>query len=453
MIRRTSVIGLGKLGASMAAAMASRGIEVVGADCRSESVNAVNAGQAPVQETDLQRYISENKTRLRATTSTRDAVHDSDISFVIVPTPSEKSGAFSTKYAEKAFAEIGSALRDKNDYHVVALTSTVLPGATRSRLLPILEASSGKTCGKDFGLCYSPEFIALGSVIQDFLNPDFTLVGEYDERSGEVLEECYSAVMQNEPPCARMSIENAELAKIAINTYVTTKISFANMLADFCERIPNGDVDVVSNALGMDRRIGRRYLTGALGYGGPCFPRDNVALTYLAEKLGVDASIPQATDRVNRSLSTKMVEEIRPFLKDARAVTVLGLAYKPDSHVIEESHGIMLCKALHATGLKVSAWDDLAREEARRQLPADIHVLDDLQDAVRDADVVLITMPDRKFLPAVNLLGSHGGSVVVIDFWRAFASELQSRDCVRYVPYGRNVDPDAAASRMKSLWT
>lgn len=449
---RTSVIGLGKLGASMAAAMASRGIEVVGADCNSASVDAINTGLAPVQETDLQNYISENRARLRATVSTREAVHDSDISFVIVPTPSQENGAFSTRYAEKAFAEIGAALSDKDSYHLVALTSTVLPGVTRSVLLPILEQTSGKSCGKDFGLCYSPEFIALGSVIHDFLNPDFTLVGEYDSRSGDVLEACYRAVMENDPVCARMSIENAELAKIAVNTYVTTKITFANMLADLCERIPNGDVDVVSHALGMDRRIGRRYLTGALGYGGPCFPRDNVALTYLANQLGVDASIPQATDRVNRALSSKMVEEIEPILKDVRSAAVLGLAYKPDSHVIEESHGINLCKALHDRGLAVSAWDDLAREEARKQLPPDIRIPDDLGDAVQDADIVFITIPDRKFQPAIDLLGSHGHSVVAIDFWRKFANDLESRDCVRYVPYGRNVDPDAAALRMKTLW-
>jgi UDPglucose 6-dehydrogenase len=130
----------------------------------------------------------------------------------------------------------------------VVLTSTVLPGSTRYGRLPILERESGKVCGRDFGLCYSPEFIALGSVIHDFLNPDFVLIGEFDESCGSQLEACYARIMENNPPCQRMSIENAELTKIAVNTFVTTKITFANMLADLCERIPGGDIDVVTNA-------------------------------------------------------------------------------------------------------------------------------------------------------------------------------------------------------------
>src|SRR5207237_3507019 len=138
----------------------------------------------------------------------------------------------------RAFESIGAALRDKDAYHLVVLTSTVLPGTTRQALLPVLERASGKRAGRDFGLCYSPEFIALGSVIRDFLNPDFTLIGEIDARSGSVLEQAYASIMRNHPPCKRMSLENAELAKISVNTFVTMKISFANMLADLCERIP-----------------------------------------------------------------------------------------------------------------------------------------------------------------------------------------------------------------------
>src|SRR6266542_3383066 len=163
---RYSIVGLGKLGSSMAAAIASRGFAVV-----------------------------------------------------VVPTPSDERGAYLLQYAQWAFREIGRALSTKESYHLVVLTSTVLPGATRFGLLPILEQESGKRAGRDFGLCYSPEFIALGSVIRDFLNPDFTLIGELDERSGSVLETAYSAILANSPACKRMSIENAELAKIAVNTF------------------------------------------------------------------------------------------------------------------------------------------------------------------------------------------------------------------------------------------
>ncbi len=213
MLNKVSVIGLGKLGASMAAAFASRGLDVIGVDVNQSTIDAVNQGQAPVQETNLGDLIAANKERIRATASHEDAVLNSDISFVIVPTPSDDRGSFSLQYAEWAFKEIGKAIGKKGSYHNVVLTSTVLPGATRQALLPILEKESGKKAGKDFGLCYSPEFIALGSIINDFLNPDFTLIGELDERSGQQLEDVYKSVMTNGAPAARMSLENAELTK------------------------------------------------------------------------------------------------------------------------------------------------------------------------------------------------------------------------------------------------
>ncbi len=208
-----SVIGLGKLGASMAASIASRGFSVIGVDINQHSVDMLNAGQAPVQETNLARYVSENMERLRATTDHTDAIVNSNISFVIVPTPSDSRGAFSLRYAVHAFREIGRALKQKEGYQLIVMTSTVLPGSTRHGLLPMLERESGKVCGRDFGLCYSPEFIALGSVIRDFLNPDFNLIGEFDARSGEMLEACYAQIMLNHPPARRMTLENAELTK------------------------------------------------------------------------------------------------------------------------------------------------------------------------------------------------------------------------------------------------
>src|SRR5215471_485833 len=176
---KISIVGLGKLGASMAAAFASKGHSVVGVDVNHSAVDAVNAGRAPVQETGLEELIVGNRERLRATLSHEDAILSSDLTFVIVPTPSDDRGAFSLQYAAFAFREIGKALAKKTSRHTVVLTSTVLPRATRHGLLPVLERHSGKKGGSDFGLCYSPEFIALGSVIRDFLNPDFLLIGEF----------------------------------------------------------------------------------------------------------------------------------------------------------------------------------------------------------------------------------------------------------------------------------
>jgi UDPglucose 6-dehydrogenase len=450
---RYSIVGLGKLGASMAAAIASRGFDVVGVDVNSRAVELLNSGHAPVQETGLEEMISANRPRLKATLSHEEAIMNSDVTFVVVPTPSDERGAFSLQYAAWAFREIGRALAKKQAYHNIVLTSTVLPGSTRYGLLPILEQESAKTCGRAFGICYGPEFIALGSVIRDFLNPDFTLIGEFDERSGAQLESCYAEILPSKTPCRRMTLENAELVKIAVNTYVTTKITFANMMADLCERIPGGNIDDVSEALGLDQRIGRKYLTGAVGYGGPCFPRDNVALSFIARVLGTCADLAETTNQVNRAMAAKLVERLRPSVREGTTVAILGLAYKPFSHIVEESQGIYLARALSQAGGRVIAYDPLAGEMARNELYGQVVILDSLHDCLAQAQVVLVTTPDPIFcrLTAADFVAKRS-KVTVVDFWRILDKELSGRPGIEYIPIGRSVDDSANAARLMELW-
>jgi nucleotide sugar dehydrogenase len=448
-----SIVGLGKLGASMAAAMADRDFQVIGVDVSKAAVDKLNAGEAPVQETNLQDYIDRNKSRLSATLSHRDAVMQSAITFVIVPTPSDKNGAFSIKYAATAFQAIGKALREKEGYHTVVLTSTVLPGSTRYGLLSILERESGKTCGKDFGLCYSPEFIALGSVIHDFLNPDFLLVGEFDKRSGDALEAYYEKIMENHPPCRRMSIENAELAKISLNSYVTMKITFANILTELCEKIPGGDIDAVSDAIGLDKRIGRKYLTGGMGFGGPCFPRDNVAVSYLARTLGVKNEIAEATDRFNRTLPERFADKLVKLIKPGSTVAVLGLSYKPFSCVVEESQGVFLAQALSRNNYTVIGYDPLANENAKHVLKDDIEIRDSARECLECADAVLITTQDPAFT-ALKLNDFKNGKkdVLVVDFWRILGRELSGQPGIRYVPVGHGDLTESTARTLETMW-
>lgn len=447
-----SIVGLGKLGASMAAAIASRGFHVIGVDVSQRAVDALNAGRAPVQETNLAELISANRERLHGTLNHTEAILGSDVTFVIVPTPSDERGAFSLQYAAWAFRAIGRALAEKDGYHTVVLTSTVLPGATRHGLLPILEKESGKKCGPDFGLCYSPEFIALGSVIHDFLHPDFTLVGEFDDRCGKQLEQVYAEIMPEGPPCLRMSLENAELTKISVNTFVTTKITFANMLADLCERIPGGDVDVVTNALGFDQRIGHKYLKGGLGYGGPCFPRDNVALGFIARELGSRAGLAETTDQTNHALPAAVASKVLSLVPKGATIAILGLAYKPFSHVIEESQGMMLARRLADAGARVIAYDPLAAEGAKTELADHALVLDSLEDCLAEADCVLITTPDPMF-KALNAASFGEKQVTVVDFWRILDRELTGKSNIQYVPFGRSTADESNSARLQELWS
>jgi UDPglucose 6-dehydrogenase len=454
MTNRVSIIGLGKLGASMAAAFALRGFDVVGVDVNQRSVDAVNEGRAPVQETDLDRTIAENRERIRATLSHEYAILNSDISFVIVPTPSDERGAFSLQYAEWAFNEIGKALAKKKEYHNIVLTSTVLPGSMRQALIPTLERESGKRVGKDFGVCYSPEFIALGSIIRDFLNPDFTLIGEYDERSGSELEEIYSRVVMNRAPSVRMSLENAELTKISINTFVTTKIAFANMLASICEKLPGGDIDVVANALGMDKRIGRKYLTGAIGYGGPCFPRDNVALSFFADALGEKAELAKTTDVMNRSIAETVSHRLEKLLRKGSTVAILGLSYKPFSHVLDESQGVYIAKQLSMSGFRVVGFDPMSEQMELGEIRRHIVVLNSIKECLEQAEAVLITTPDPTFkeLTAKDFK-NQWAKVLVIDFWRILRTELVDTPEIRYIGVGLGQDDTANTQRLRHLWS
>lgn len=452
MITNYSIVGMGKLGASMAAAIASRGFNVIGVDVSQRAVDAVNAGNAPVQETNLEGLIAANKERLHATLNHTEAVLNSDLTFVIVPTPSDDRGAFTLQYASWAFRAIGRGLAEKAGYHIVVLTSTVLPGSTRHGLLPILEKVSGKKCGPDFGLCYSPEFIALGSVIHDFLHPDFTLVGEFDERCGSQLESCYSHILPNHPPCVRMNLENAELTKIAVNAFVTTKITYANMLADLCERIPGGNIDVVTNALGFDRRIGHKYLTGGLGYGGPCFPRDNVAIGFIARELGARAGLAEITDQTNRAMPDTIARRVLSLIPKGATVAVLGLAYKPFSHIIEESQGVMVAKMLSGAGVRVIAYDPLTADGARSDLAYHALVFDSVDECLAQADCVLITTPDPVF-KALKAERFGTKPVTVVDFWRILDRELTGKTNIRYIPIGRSTDDETNSARLRKLWT
>src|SRR5262249_2550704 len=212
MTRRFSVIGLGRLGAGMAAA-------VTGVDVNRAAVDALNAGRARAKETALQDLIAPHRARLRATMSCDEAIRESELTFVVVPTPGHERGALSLRHVAAAFRDIGAALIAKNGWHTVVLTSNVLPGATRHALVPVLERHSRRTAGADVGVCYSPVFVALGSVIRDFLNPDFLLVGELGRRSGDHLAACYGDIIGRSTPqvtMKRMTLENAELAKMSV---------------------------------------------------------------------------------------------------------------------------------------------------------------------------------------------------------------------------------------------
>jgi UDPglucose 6-dehydrogenase len=435
-MKHISVIGLGKLGSPMAAAIAARGFHVTGVDLNPQKVDCLKRGVAPVKEPGLTELILEAGSNLAATTNTAEAVHESEVTFVVVATPSEESGGFSLQYALPTCEAIGRSIATKKDYHLVVLTSTVMPGSTGGAVKDALERASGKKCGKDFGLCYSPEFIALGTVIRDFYNPDFLLIGESDARAGDALAELYKAICKNSPPMARMNFINAEITKLAVNTYITTKISYANMLARLCEKLAGADVNVVTDALGLDTRIGAKYLKGAVSYGGPCFPRDNRALAALAAKVGASSGLAEATDRFNRAQIKSLAEIVKSERSGDEAIGILGLTYKPNTDVVEEAFGLLLAQELTAAKLPVVVFDPLADVERAASACKGARFAKSAEECIAGAGVVVVATPWQEFgkVPAQQW-SRTGAPRVVIDCWRSHGN-LAAQDGVRYVRLG-----------------
>ncbi len=434
---RLSIVGLGKLGSPLAAVFASKGHDVIGMDVNGEHVRLLASGKAPVQEPHLPDLIDSSDGRLTATVSYEAAVLGSDLTFVIVPTPTDEEGMFSTENVLAAIQQVGKGLRKKAGYHVVNVTSTVMPGATGGEISDALEESSGRRVGHDVGLCYNPGFVALGSVVHDLLNPDFILLGESDVRAGEMVASLYRSSCDNDPPIRRMDLINAEIAKLAVNTYVTTRISYANMLAGICERLPGADVDVVTSAIGLDSRIGTRCLTGATGYGGPCFPRDNMALGTLARRLGARADIAEATDRLNRYQVDRLVTHVRSQAAPGSTVGILGLAYKPNTPVVEDSPGVALALRLWEAGYRVMVSDPMALDAARAILGTTATPAS-MEACAREADVLVVTTPWPEYSSLDPLsVWRTGRRSVIIDCWRVLPKErFRSVADVVYLGYG-----------------
>jgi UDPglucose 6-dehydrogenase len=434
---RISIIGLGKLGACTAACLAARGYEVIGVDVNSHVVNLINEGKAPVVEPGLQDMVTAAGQMLTATVDPAVAIRQSDVTFLLVPTPSDADGSFSDRYMREALEALAAALGESDKpYHLFVITSTVSPGTTDEAIIPLIEQVSGRKLNVGFGVCYNPEFIALGSVIRDFLNPDLVLIGESNRTAGDQLEEIYGRICDNQPHISRMSIISAEITKISLNAYVTMKISFANTLSNLCERIQGAQIDAITSALGADRRISPYYLKGGPAFGGPCFPRDNRAFMAFARRYGYEAKLAEATEAVNELQAQWLTALVRSHLasKGVSSMSILGLSYKPNTPVIEESAAVKLIARLLEDGVDITVYDPLAMGQARELFGDTIAYAASVEECVSRSSVWIVTTPLEEFQALDDRLVAHNPTTI-IDCWRVIDPARFSKG-VDYVALG-----------------
>jgi UDPglucose 6-dehydrogenase len=389
---KISVIGLGKLGLCTAVCCARAGFETWGMDLKKDYVALIKNGEIPFYESELEENLLKYKENLHLTTDISEAVANSDISLLIVPTPSQEDGAFSNEYLINALKSMGPALAAKKTFHVVDIVSTVMPGSCDNIFKPLLEKITGKKVAEEIGLAYNPEFIAIGSVLKNFLNPDLLLIGESDPQTGQALEEMYSAVCDNNPHVGRTSLINAEIAKLSINCYCTMKISFANNLASICEKVAGADAGDITEIIGHDSRIGGKYILPGLGFGGPCFPRDNEAFINFTRQAGGFSGLQQAVVDINNAQPGIVTDKIISLSPENGTVALLGQAYKPQTYLTERSQALEIAlKLSEHRGLKVKVYDPLAKEHGPWE------TCQSLAECVTGANVAAILTPWPEF--------------------------------------------------------
>ena len=382
-MNKVSVFGLGKLGKPLAEHMASKGFNVIGVD-----VDPVKIENCEIAHT---------------TTDYEYAVKNTDVSIIFVNTPNLDDGAFNLIYVNKVADNIGQTLKSLNKYHLIVLRSTVLPGAT-DEVIKRIEKVSGKKCGKDFGMIHSPEFLALGTETEDLKNPEYVLIGEHDKDAGDIYEAMCKIFMENDAPIIRTTLKNAELAKLMANNYITMKMNFANMIGEICDNTPGTDPDVISDILGHDSRIGRKFLTAGLSYGGTCFPRDNEALSYYLEQLDMDINLPRVLTVMNDHYSKIIVDKItnklenlgNPIIKGELRidkVLILGTSFKPNTDVVVESASIKIIQELINCGVEVIVHDPIAMENTKKVLGETVSYAENVQEAINNVDLTVLAVP------------------------------------------------------------
>jgi UDPglucose 6-dehydrogenase len=439
MDERISLVGLGKLGLCLAVSYSERGFDVLGVDLEESVVSSVNQGKAPWFEPGLDDLLARHGgKRLRATLSHQEAVANTDLTIVLVPTPSSPDGSFSNRFVESALRSLAEALAgSQKAHHLFVISSTVMPGSIEGAFIPILEKYSGRKLNHGFSVCYDPDFVALGNVIKGFLRPDLVIIGESMPEAGARMEAIHHKLCENKPSMSRMSLISAEVAKVCLNVYITFKISVANSIANLCEAIPGADVDAITAAIGADRRISPYYFQGGLSFGGTCFPRDTHAYKAIAAKRNVQADMILAATRVNeyqdRHLAEVVLREVER--SENKTVGVLGLAFTPNTPVVTESPAIKLIREMLKRDLRVIAYDPLAIESAKAALGSSVEYVHSAKHCLDQCGIVVMTLRTPELKEAAEQY-TPSAPLTLVDCWRMI-QPAKLNAAFRYVAIGR----------------
>jgi len=431
--QQISVIGVGYAGLCTTIGFASKGYKVIAVDRDPKKVTLINKGISPFYEIGLETLLQKalEQGNLKCTTNYKEAILESNITFITVGTPSKRDGSINLIHVKNAARKIGQVLKEKKAYHLVVVKSTVVPGTTENIVKPSIEKFSGKGCGNEFGICANPEFLREGSGIHDTLHPDRIIIGEIDKKAGDMLESLYGDFYGNEmPPLIRTNIPTAELIKYANNTFLATKISFINEIANICEKIPGVDVTIVARGIGLDKRIGSLFLQAGLGYGGSCLPKDVKALIAYSEKLGYKPTLLKAVNKINETQPYKAVELCKKALGNLKGkrIAILGLAFKPNTDDVRNAVSLKIIRKLLKEGASITVYDPVAMPNIKEKFKNSIQYATSALDCINNADCcILVTEWDQfKMLKPEDFV-QNMKQPIIIDGRRIYNTESFDR--------------------------
>lgn len=435
---KVCVVGSGYVGLVTGACLADFGMTVVGVDKDAAKVETLQRGGIPIYEPGLKTLVEKNAAegRLSFTTELGPTLEASKAVFIAVGTPPREDGSADLTFIEQVARSIG---RHLNAFKVVITKSTVPTGT--GRLIEGWVREAAREAGRpsqDFAVVSNPEFLREGSAIEDFMNPDRVVIGSRDQRAIDVMMDLYAPLKNADVPFVVTDVETAELIKYASNGFLATKISFINEIAALCEKL-GADVETVSRGMGLDQRIGPRFLQAGPGFGGSCFPKDTRAVAQIARDQGTEFRIIEAVLAVNDATKERMVEVIERAFGDLRGKTValLGLAFKPNTDDMRESPAIPIIQGLVERGASVRAFDPAAMEAAKTELP-DIDYCANAYEAARDADGVVIATEWNQFRSLDwSELGRLLRQPLVIDLRNLYEPRKMAAAGFRYVSIGR----------------
>ena len=391
---QVSIIGSGYVGTTVAACFAELGHDVVNIDVDPDIVATINNGDPPIHEDGLADLVAthagaEGTGRLRATTE-YDAVLDTDVTFLCLPTPQNEDGSIDLSIMEAGAEQLGDTLAQKPDWHSVVVKSTVVPGSTEDVITPVLETASGKTAGEEFGVGMNPEFLREGSAVHDFLDPDKVVLGADDERARDDMRAVFDPLIeQADAPVVETDTRTAEMIKYANNGFLAAKVSLINDIGNICKEFRIDAYDV-AEAIGLDHRISEQFLRSGLGWGGSCFPKDTAAIRAAARDQDYDPLMLDAATELNDRQPERLLSlmDRHVDVTDER-VAVLGLAFKPGTDDVRNSRAIPVIDGLQNRNANVVAYDPVAADEMQAHFP-DITYADTASDALDDAAAALI---------------------------------------------------------------